>query len=65
MDHDLLIQIDTKLTSLTDTVRDIVKNTNIRLDKHDNEIDSLQKFRWLLIGGLAVAEFVIHALLRF
>lgn len=63
-DHDLLIQIDTKLSNLTETVREIARHTNARIDKHDIEIEGLQKFRWLLMGGLTAVEFVLHKLIH-
>lgn len=79
-DHDLLIQIDTKLNALTETVavfgtrieakadRDDLIRLEKALERDATNIDALQRFKWMLLGSVAVLQIVgevmLHVVLR-
>ena len=50
-DHDLLIVVHTKLDEL------ILKVDKLT-DDHEKRIRSLEKFRWILAGGLIILQFL-------
>lgn len=61
-DHDLLIEIKTKLDLVTTQITGKQSEFNIRLSKMEEKVASNSRFIWMSIGGLAVIEFVLRIL---
>ncbi len=41
-----------------DLLKDFIKRTDRRLDNIDENVLSLMRFRWIIIGGSMVASFI-------
>lgn len=69
-DHDLLIQIDTKLNLLQDTVKSIGPQLALKADRDDfielkHEVTQLQQFKWKLLGALVAIQGIGTIVLHF
>lgn len=70
-DHDLLIELKTRMEGLREDIKDLHDNVSLRLDDHEKRIASLEKSKdsqtiWVTIGtslvGILVAIMMYHIL---
>lgn len=62
-DHDLLIELRTKIEGISQDIRDIKDGTKNTLDDHETRIRTLEGYRTTLAGGLALAQVVMGIIL--
>ena len=58
-DHDLLNQIDTKLTILLENFDKHMVDDKATFEKHDSRIGRLEKVYWVGIGVFIIVEGII------
>jgi hypothetical protein len=67
-DHDLLVRVDERLSILISEFKEMKDDTKDTIKDHDSRIDSLEKWRWYLVGlataAGAVAGVVVPRLFR-
>jgi hypothetical protein len=61
-DHDLLIRVDAKLERVIADLAAMATDTKQTIKDHDGRIDSLEKWRWYLVG-LATAAGAIAGII--
>ena len=59
IDHDLLNQIDTKLTILLNNFDKHMVDDKAIFEKHDNRIGKLERIYWIGIGVFIIIEGVL------
>jgi hypothetical protein len=58
-DHDILIELRSDVKALKDVVGEMRDNTKITLLDHEIRIRFLERYAWLAIGAVGVAEIII------
>lgn len=67
-DHDLLILLNQAVKDLREEVRKMGDNISVTVGDHETRLRSLESFKWLIIGGLILAQaggdLIIYVLLH-
>jgi hypothetical protein len=63
-DHDLLIEINTKLNLVTATITTKQAEHDNRLTKLEEKTANNSRFIWMGMGGLIVIEFVLNIVFK-
>ena len=59
-DHDLLIQINTKLQGVIDQLNTLSKNTGTTINDHEKRIRNLERFGAIAFGGILILQFILN-----
>lgn len=58
-DHDLLIKLNTLVEAVREDIRTMNNGVQASLVDHETRIRSLERQRWLIVGGAAAVAAVI------
>ncbi len=63
-DHDLLIELKTKLDAVIESIRELKDGTAAKIEDHEKRIRFLERYVWAVIGVLTVAQFVTQLVFK-
>jgi hypothetical protein len=64
-DHDLLVRLDEKYGAIANDLRELKDTNKIKADDHETRIRSLERQRWIMIGGATAISIVASYLIQF